>query len=316
MKKLKIVMYHYVRNLKNSRYPKIKGLDYSLFKQQIEFFKQNFNVVTMEEVIAAYNEGYNLPENALLLTFDDGYVDHYIHVYPILKEYNMQGSFFSPAKTFKEHIVLDVNKIHFILASTPIESLVQDLYKELDYYRGKEFDYPSNEELFKEYGVDGRFDPKEVIFFKRILQVVLPERLRNKITKKIFDDRVGINEDVFSKELYMNYNQMKCMKKDGMFFGVHGYDHYWMNKLTPEELKKDIDKGLEYMSELIDPSSWVINYPCGSYSDDVIKYVRSVGCTLGLSTDVNTANQYSDKYKLPRLDTNDFPPKSKNFVKY
>lgn len=31
MEKLKIAMYHYVRDLKYSRYPEIKGLDYKLF---------------------------------------------------------------------------------------------------------------------------------------------------------------------------------------------------------------------------------------------------------------------------------------------
>ncbi|MGV8982708.1 hypothetical protein [Clostridium sp.] len=36
--KVSIVMYHYVRDLKNSRYPEIKGLDYNLFKNQIDFF--------------------------------------------------------------------------------------------------------------------------------------------------------------------------------------------------------------------------------------------------------------------------------------
>lgn len=51
MSKLYIVMYHYVRDLSNSRYPSIKGLDYQLFKQQIQYFSKNFNVVTMEEVL-------------------------------------------------------------------------------------------------------------------------------------------------------------------------------------------------------------------------------------------------------------------------
>ena len=36
MNNLTIVMYHYVRDLKNSRYPDIKGLDVSLFKEQID----------------------------------------------------------------------------------------------------------------------------------------------------------------------------------------------------------------------------------------------------------------------------------------
>ena len=316
MHKLYIVMYYYVRDLENSRYPKIKGLKHDLFKKQMEFFKQNFNVITMEEAIAAYYESYEIPEDSMLLTFDDGYIDHYTFVYPVLKAYHMQGTFFVPGKTFTENKVLDVNKIHFILASTPIEVLMKDLFKYLDYYRGRTFDYPSNKELFEEFAVANRFDPKEVIFLKRILQVVLPEALRNEITQKLFEKRVGVDESVLSRELYMNYDQIKCMKNDGMFIGYHGYDHYWNNKLTPLELKNDVRKGLTCLEGLYDPSAWIMSYPYGSYNDDVISYVSGIGCKLGFTTDLGVCTIDSEKLRLPRLDTNDFPPKSRNFVKY
>ena len=54
MKRLYISMYHYVRDLKNSRYPEIKGLDISLFKKQVEFIKDSFSPVTIEDVIEPY----------------------------------------------------------------------------------------------------------------------------------------------------------------------------------------------------------------------------------------------------------------------
>ena len=75
-RKLYISMYHYTRDLMHSRYPKIKGLDINLFRKQIEFFKANFNVVTMEEVIESVEDGTELPKNPVLLTFDDGYADN------------------------------------------------------------------------------------------------------------------------------------------------------------------------------------------------------------------------------------------------
>lgn len=93
MGKIGIVMYHYVRDLKHSRYPGIKGLDYALFKEQIRFFSESFHVITMEQLIEHYISGAELPEDAILLTFDDGYIDNYLYVLPVLKEYHMQGSF-------------------------------------------------------------------------------------------------------------------------------------------------------------------------------------------------------------------------------
>lgn len=87
-------MYHYTRDLRHSRYPEIKGLDISLFRQQIEFMKENFNVVTMEQVMDVVEGKIELPEKALLLTFDDGYLDNYLFAFPILEEFGLQGSFF------------------------------------------------------------------------------------------------------------------------------------------------------------------------------------------------------------------------------
>lgn len=51
MSKLYIVMYHYTRDLTHSRYPEIKRLELPLFREQIHYLKDNFNVVTMEQVI-------------------------------------------------------------------------------------------------------------------------------------------------------------------------------------------------------------------------------------------------------------------------
>lgn len=315
MNKLHIVMYHYVRDLKNSRYPQIKGLDCRLFKEQIEFFSEHFHVVSMEEVLAYYREGQSLPENALLLTFDDGYIDNYTFVFPILKAYHMQGSFFVPGKVFMEHALLDVNKIHFLLAAEPIQVLKKELLEQMDAYRGLPWDYPSNQELYETYAFPGRYDSGEVVFFKRMLQTVLPEQLRNNISSNLFQKYIGVPEETFARELYLSYDQMKVMRQGGMFFGVHGYDHYWMNRLKPEELKADIEKGLKCMEGLVDKNCWVINYPYGSYSSQVVESLKGSGCVLGLTIDVRVADLDRDNpYLLPRLDTNDYPPKSRKYL--
>ena len=192
MNKLYISMYHYTRDLKHSRYPDIKGLDVSLFRQQIDFFSKNFNVLNMEQVIDAVEGRSVLPERALLLTFDDGYVDNYMYAFPILEEYKVQGSFFIPGKTFDTHQLLDVNKIHYILASANIYELVEAVKKEMDYYRGREYDYAPTEELFANYAVANRFDVAETVFVKRMLQTVLPEKLRNTISSNLFKKYVGV----------------------------------------------------------------------------------------------------------------------------
>lgn len=313
MNKLYVSMYHYTRDLLHSRYPRIKGLDAGLFEEQLKYFSANFNVVSMEDVIEAVNKNKQLPKNSLLLTFDDGYIDNYLTAFPLLKKYGFQGSFFIPGKTIRENVLLDVNKIHFILASADINMLVDDLKHLLD-DNSKKYNLLSTEELWERYAIENRFDNKSVIFCKRILQTAIPEDLRNELTSILFKKYVGIPEDCFARELYMTPDQIRIMRQNGMFIGLHGYDHYWLANLTEEQMHRDIDKALDTMSEFIDPSGWVLNYPYGNANDQVIDYIRSKGCVLGMSTEVRVADlDNDDRYMLPRLDCNDFPPKSNNY---
>ena len=322
-KKIYIAMYHYTRDLQHSRYPQIKGLDYALFEQQLQFFINNFSVVTMEDIInyvRTSGMGHKLPEKPILLTFDDGYIDNYTVALPLLKKYGIQGSFFIPGKTFTENVLLDVNKIHFILASAKKTSdLVNDIYLLLDEAR-KEAEYsdiPANNELYVKYGVANRFDDANVIFCKRILQTAIPEKLRKVISSKLFAKYVGLSESNFARELYMNSDQIHCLKDNGMFIGLHGYDHYWLGNLSAEQMKHDIDKALDVMAPFIDTNAWVMNYPYGSYNEDVINYIKSKKCVLGLTTIVDKADlSEENRYTLQRLDCNDFFPKSDNYLQY
>ncbi len=318
--KISISMYHYTRDLEHSRYPEIKGLAYDLFDRQLQFFEKNFSVVTMERVIHAIDEGVKLPNNALLLTFDDGYIDNFTVAMPLLKKYGMQGSFFIPGKTFTENVLLDVNKVHFVLASADdSKELVSDIYSLLDKAR-KTCEYknlPSNRDLYAQYGIANRFDDADVVFCKRILQTAIPEKLRNEMSSKLFTKYVGLSESNFARELYMNYDQIKCMKDNGMFIGLHGYDHYWLGNLIEDEMKRDVDKALNVMADFINKDAWVMNYPYGSYNQGVINYIKSRGCVLGLTTSVNKADLTEEnRFTLQRLDCNDFPPKSENWKKY
>lgn len=312
MSNLTVVMYHYVRPIKGSRYPGIKGLEYDDFKEQVAFIKNNYTPVTIEEVINSFSSKDVLPHNAVLLTFDDAYSDHFKYAYPILKKNGMQGCFYAPAKTIEDKEVLDVNKIHFILSSiSNLDDLIKETKLHFDALRGS-FQVKSFEEYFAELAVANRFDPKEIIFIKRLLQVALPEEMRGIICDRLFEKYVGLEQEAFCEELYMTKDQLKHMVADGMHIGSHGYNHYWWNKLKPHELELEIDKSLEFLGK-VNPNTedWTACYPYGSSSDEVVSLLQQKGCKLAFTTVVDVANtKKSHPLLIPRLDTNDLPKSS------
>jgi len=312
MSNFTVVMYHYVRDLKNSKYPKIKGLDISLFKEQISYFRKNYHVITMEEVIYSIENLSELPEKSLLLTFDDGYADHFYNVLPVLDKYKLQGSFYIPSKAILDHNVLDVNKIHFILAtSKSVLELLKDLKNLLDYYK-KTYDLHDFDFYFKKLAVPSRIDTKEVIFIKRLLQVELEQDLREKIVDILFVKYTEMNEIDFSYELYMNQVQLKEMLSCGMHIGNHGHNHFWWNKLTEKAMKNELDLSCDFLLKLgVNMNNWTACYPYGGFNDQCIRMLKEKGCKLALTIEPNIANTKNDnRYTIPRLDTNDLPKKS------
>jgi peptidoglycan/xylan/chitin deacetylase (PgdA/CDA1 family) len=304
-----IAMYHYVRDLKYSRYPDIKGLDATLFKSQLDYLSANYNFITMEQLIDSMDSGKPLPEKAVLLTFDDAYIDHFNIVFPILDEKGIQGSFFPPVKAITEYVVLDVNKIHFILASVDDKSkIIKKLYEQLDNYR-EEYKLESNQHYFEKLAHSNRFDPKEVIFIKRLLQTELPEELRNKMCDELFAEFVGLTENTFSRELYMSVDQIKCMKRKGMHIGAHGYDHYWLGHQTKEKQREEIIKSKDFIKAVGGNLDYAtMCYPYGNYNQDTLEVLKEQDFKAAFTTIVNVADiKMNSRFELPRLDTNDLP---------
>ncbi len=305
-------MYHYVRDLKNSRYPDIKGLDINLFKEQINYMRKHYHIITMEEVIHSIDKEVKIPNKSVLLTFDDAYSDHYNNVFPILDKYKLQGSFYAPSKAITEHTVLDVNKIHFILASAEDKiNLVNDLKELVKFYK-KEYQLEDFDYYYKKLAQAGRLDTKDVIFIKRLLQVELVEDLRIKIVDTLFEKYIEVSEDAFSRELYMNEEQLKHMLRSGQHIGNHGYNHYWWNSLNEKEMSQELDLSISFLEKIgVDMNNWTACYPYGSYDDQSIKMLKERGCKLAVTTEVDIATTNKDtRFIMPRLDTNDIPKDS------
>ena len=309
--KLTIVMYHYVRDLRWSRFPALKGLETDQFKEQIAYIKGHYTVISGDELLAAAETGAwdALPPSALLLTFDDGYLDHFTQVFPILARAHLPGCFFPPAQCVLENQLLDVNKIHFVLASVPDKQVIVDcIFRMLDEY-GHHYQTESADHYWTRLAVARRFDPKEIVFIKRILQRELPEGLRRIIIDRLFQEYVSSDEPSFARELYMSVDQIGCMRDSGMFIGSHGYRHCWLDSLDPAMQERDVELGLELLRRIgARLDGWMMSYPYGAYDDCLLTILKSIGCRVGLTTNVGIADlDRDDLLTLPRLDANDLP---------
>lgn len=306
---LTIVMYHYIRDFARTRYPGIKGLDLTEFRYQLDHLQARYHMVTIEDVVGAQRSGEALPDKAALLTFDDGYAEHYQLAFPILFDRGLQGCFFPPVEPVRDQVMLDVNRVHFILAAcedpavlgaaidAAVEASDRDDLKSVADYRAQ-------------WAQPNRFDGAEVIYVKRMLQTALPEEFRNRIARDLFARYVSGDEAAFAAELYLSTEQARVMQGSGMYFGSHGFSHYWLNRIPRETQVSEVMQALDFMRDIGSPVDdfWVMCYPFGGWSEGLLEVLRDHGCALGLTTEVATADlDAHNPLTLPRYDTNDFP---------
>jgi peptidoglycan/xylan/chitin deacetylase (PgdA/CDA1 family) len=309
-RKVTIVMYHYVRDLTRSRFPAIKGLSLERFRKQLEHIKRNFTSIKVEDILEALaSQKMKLPENAILLTFDDGYSDHFLNVFPMLDELGMQGCFFPPAQAVLEHIVLDVNKIQFVLAAVSnAGTLLDEIFESINEFRA-EHSLDSKDAYLAVMTETHRYDTHEVTVIKRLLQRELPEAVRTEIVRRLFAKHVTADESAFACELYMSEDQITCLRRHGMHIGSHGYSHAWLNHIPRQEQANEIDLSLDFLKRFgVRNDNWSMCYPYGGFNDSAVEVVRERKCKLGFTVETRIADlDADDRLTLPRIDTNDLP---------
>ncbi len=309
-RKVTIVMYHYVRDLRHSRFPAIKGLSVDRFCRQLDYIQAHYTPIAAEDLIRALSPAREaLPKNAILLTFDDGYSDHFANVFPQLDARGIQACFFPPAQAVLEHKVLDVNKIQFVLAAVPDPaSLLDQVFAFLPEF-SKEFPVKSKDAYLLAIAEQHRYDPREVTVLKRLLQRELPEPVRAEIVRRLFTEHVTADEQSFASELYMSVEQITCLRRHGMHIGSHGCTHAWLDRLSPEEQVNEVDQSLEFLQTLgIGRDEWTMCYPYGGFNDSLLHVLQARHCRLGFSAQPRIADlDVDDRLTLPRIDTNDLP---------
>ncbi|MBP9501229.1 MAG: polysaccharide deacetylase family protein [Candidatus Promineofilum sp.] len=95
--KVPILMYHYVSEPPpgSDIYRTDLSVSPNSFRQQMAFLSENgYTPVDLYTLSLAIVNQATLPEKPVILTFDDGYLDMYDHVFPVLQEYGFTGTFF------------------------------------------------------------------------------------------------------------------------------------------------------------------------------------------------------------------------------
>lgn len=299
------VMYHYVRDSAATAFPHIRALSPAMFGQQLDWLQANYTVLDLPVLEEALRSGGDLPPNAAVLTFDDGFIDHYAAVFPELRRRGMSGVFFlSHVACTEPPRLLSVHQTQFLLAHLGAEAFGRAVLAECRV----EHSMPAAGRTV--FGAD-RWEAADERAVKNLLNYELPFDEAQRILDALFVRHIG-DPAAFAREVYLTRAQVAEMARGGMTFGYHTRTHRMLSRLDADQQARELDAGPAWIREMTGQATVPFCYPWGgrqTYTAETVALLDRLGYSLAFNTVRRRLVAGVDsRFELPRLDTRDLPP--------
>ncbi len=300
---LRVVMYHYVRDLPNTRYPGLKGMLLDDFREQVVQLSKQYEMASLESAVDFLSGEYRPRRDLCLLTFDDGLKEHYRAVLPILSERHIRGVFFLITSALEEHKVAAVHMNHFLMAALEFEEFSNLFYRKAVELSADDFEVPNvnPETAARTY----TWDTPEVARFKYMLNFAMDPNLRDRALRDLFTTHIS-EEAAFAEELYLSWDEARQMQRAGMTMGGHTHMHMALSGLAPRDLVWDLETCTRLLRQkLLAQAMWSFSYPFGKKDSFHIRSVRKLqqlGFRCAFSTEVGDNRRGADLFLIGRTD--------------
>ena len=297
---MNIIMYHYVRPYSKS-YPFFKNLDLINFSKQLDYFEKNYGFLSKEDYQESIKTG--APKKGVVLTFDDGFKDHYKHVLPELNKRGLWGIFYITTAQYLNNKLLGVHRVHFLKGKYGSSFILKEVLK-------KTKDYMINPNLIEQ------FSNTTYHFFEREedekkLQILLNYYIDYDFRDKILDSLMIdlFDESELFKKTYLNKDEIIKLHEYGNIIGPHTVNHKVLSRLSYDEQYFEINESSKFLYSMIDVKYKTFCYPYGyksSYNDSTKQILKTLNFDDACIFDNKLKNEKINKYELSRIDCNQF----------
>jgi peptidoglycan/xylan/chitin deacetylase (PgdA/CDA1 family) len=276
---LQILIYHRVNDEKDPFFP---GVPLRVFQAQMEYLAYNYCTLDLEEAVERLRRR-DIPDNAIVITFDDGYRDNYTNAFPVLKSLSLPATVFLAVDAIGSRRVLWHDRVFSAFRETRVSVL-----KGFDSFN----EYPLNtvaERLLAQ--------EKALNFIRSLDEELRISAINSLIGKLEVPDRKEV------AGLMLSWKEVKAMHDGGISFGSHTVTHPILSKLPLERIREEIERARQLIEEKLGARVRTFAYPNGRRSDfnEITKRVlRESGHVCALTTNFGTNECDQDVFELRR----------------
>lgn len=290
---LTVVMFHRTLRPDDPRWASCDP-DYTLgedlFVSSLVFFRRHYRVVSLQDVLRARREGAGLPPRALLISFDDGWLDNVDYALPALRSAGLPAVMFVAADAvgarqpfYQERIVAA-----WRLGKLSSEALAASVaeYAGETHARETHVGEPAG-------GVRAGIDGLRALIARL---ETMPSTSRRAVLERHAD---ALNDDL---QHMIDVDDLARLRAGGVELGLHGKSHVAMTRA--DNLANELGGARAAMAAMLSPQSpgeglasdacATMSFPHGAFDDAIAAQAREAGYEL-LFTSVPVLNPVGGK---------------------
>jgi peptidoglycan/xylan/chitin deacetylase (PgdA/CDA1 family) len=241
---VQILTYHRIAREPDSFLP---PMPLATFARQMECLARRFHVMDLTEAIEAIARS-SVPDNAVVITFDDGYRDNFELAFPVLAAHSLPATVFLTTGVIGTRASLWHDRVFDLFHRTRVRSLTDSAL------------------------VDGPARLDDLAARQAALYGLLP-RLRSldperrEGTLRLLAARLEVEERTLASRLMLDWDEVRAMHRGGVSFGAHTVTHTVLSSLPPERARWEIVESKREIERQIAAPVTLFAYPNGRSGD-------------------------------------------------
>ncbi|WP_099035953.1 polysaccharide deacetylase family protein [Lacimicrobium alkaliphilum] len=274
--KLSILIYHQVLEKPDPMRPDLPMAE--KFDQQMAVLARYFTPISLDQALHGLKSNA-LPDNAVCVTFDDGYSNNLTVAEPILRKHKIPATVYV-ATAFSEGVNMWNDRVIYLFSDPKCNCLTLD-----------------GEEVALEDFAQRRH---------------LAEFWLQKLKYQPVQERLAKIESLYRHNsldeeppLMMTPEQIRMLSDKGIAIGAHTVNHPILKVLSPEEQKWEIENSKAQLQDWTGSEIHHFAYPNGmlgkDLDEDTVEYVKQAGFHSAVVTNWGTSDHQTSPWLLKRF---------------
>ena len=277
---LQILIYHRVNDEGDRFFP---AIPIDVFAQQMEYLASYWNVLPLEDAVERVTRK-DVPDNAIAITFDDGYRDNFLHAFPILKKLSLPATIFLATEVIGTGRTLWHDRVFSAFRETRRPSLIG---------------IPSENDRYDLSTLASKLATQEKIL-RFIWSLGEDDRTR---WIQCLTEKLQVPDRQHVSKLMLTWDEIRFMHGQGISFGAHTVTHPILSKLPSHRALEELQQSKATIERELQAPVRTFAYPIGrreDYDEGTKRLVREVGYICALTTVPGTNMDNADPYELRR----------------